>query len=42
MGGEVLAHGSSQTQPEGVATQDWPVGQLPLHVGGEVLAHGGG
>ena len=42
MGGEVAAHGSSQMQPEGVATQDCPVGQLPLHVGGEVLAHGGG
>src|SRR5207237_1078449 len=35
-----LAHGSSQTQPDGVATHDSPVGQVPLHVGGEVLAHG--
>src|SRR5439155_9751703 len=26
--------------PEGVATHDCPVGQVPLHVGGEVLAHG--
>jgi len=36
----VLAQGSSQTHPAGVATQDCPLGQVPLHIGGEVLAQG--
>src|SRR5438093_63255 len=41
MGGEVLAHGgASQPQRGGVAAQSSPVRQLPLQVGGEVLAHG--